>query len=147
MEKFFVKHYSSDERPIIKGNGFDGLSIGEERGDAEEFVSFINRELEAANQRELELMAVIERMKAASKFVHEDLVIRAKLAEDDSLNISQSALDGLIESIAIEPYQALREHEAEVLEEAAEVFEVIGHSQFKTPAEELQRMAEERRKN
>ena len=42
MEKFIVKHYSSDETPIIKGFGFDGLHIGENREEAEEFISFVN---------------------------------------------------------------------------------------------------------
>ena len=42
MEKFIVKHYCSTERPIIKGNGFDGLEIGEDREEAQEFISFIN---------------------------------------------------------------------------------------------------------
>lgn len=42
MERFAVKRYSSDDRPIIKGFGFDGLEVGLDREDAEEFVSFIN---------------------------------------------------------------------------------------------------------
>ena len=42
MEKFVVKHYSSEDRPIIKGNGFDGLEIGETREEAEEFIRFVN---------------------------------------------------------------------------------------------------------
>jgi len=42
MENFIIKHYSEEERPIIKGNGFDGLEIGEDREEAEEFVNFIN---------------------------------------------------------------------------------------------------------
>ena len=46
MEKFIVKHYSSDERPIIKGFGFDGLEIGEDREDSEDFIAFVNGLLE-----------------------------------------------------------------------------------------------------
>lgn len=42
MEPFVVKHYASDERPTIKGNGFDGLEIGEDREEAERFVAFVN---------------------------------------------------------------------------------------------------------
>lgn len=42
MEKFIVKHYQVDERPTIKGFGFDGLEIGNDREEAEEFVDFIN---------------------------------------------------------------------------------------------------------
>ncbi len=47
MEEFIVKHYLSDERPSIKGNGFDGLEIGEERDDAEEFISYVNKLIRA----------------------------------------------------------------------------------------------------
>lgn len=43
MKSFAVKHYVGTERPIIKGNGFDGLEIGEDREEAEDFIRFINR--------------------------------------------------------------------------------------------------------
>ena len=43
MRPFIVKHYSSDERPIIKGNGFDGLEVGESREEAQEFIAFVNK--------------------------------------------------------------------------------------------------------
>lgn len=46
MERFIVKHYTEDERPSIKGFGFDGLSIGDDREEAEEFISFINSVLD-----------------------------------------------------------------------------------------------------
>ncbi len=42
---FIVKHYSSDDRPSIKGNGFDGLEVGEDRQEAEEFINWINARL------------------------------------------------------------------------------------------------------
>lgn len=45
VEPFVVKHYASDERPCIKGNGFDGLEIGEDRGEAQTFVDWINARL------------------------------------------------------------------------------------------------------
>ena len=44
-EVFTVKHYGSDERPTIKGNGFDGLEIGTDREEAEEFVTWLNAAL------------------------------------------------------------------------------------------------------
>ena len=47
MEPFVVKHYSDDERPTIKGNGFDGLEIGETREEAEVFVSWVNAQRDA----------------------------------------------------------------------------------------------------
>jgi hypothetical protein len=42
---FVVRHYAEDERPMIKGNGFDGLEIGEDREEAEAFISWINARL------------------------------------------------------------------------------------------------------
>lgn len=45
VEPFVVKHYASDERPTIKGNGFDGLEVGTDREDAEEFVKWLNERL------------------------------------------------------------------------------------------------------
>ena len=42
MEMFIVKQYNS-EGPIIKGNGFDGLRVGEDRQEAQEFIDFINK--------------------------------------------------------------------------------------------------------
>lgn len=46
MERFIVKHYSDDEQPSIKGNGFDGLRIGQDREDAEAFIEFVNKLIE-----------------------------------------------------------------------------------------------------
>ena len=42
MEQFVVKHYSANERPMLKGNGFDGLEVGETREEAEIFVARVN---------------------------------------------------------------------------------------------------------
>jgi len=42
---FVVRHYTNDERPSIKGNGFDGLEIGEDRQEAEEFIAWINKRI------------------------------------------------------------------------------------------------------
>lgn len=44
-EPFVVKLYAGTDRPSIKGNGFDGLQIGEGREDAQEFVDWINARL------------------------------------------------------------------------------------------------------
>jgi hypothetical protein len=57
LEPFIVKHYSADERPTIKGNGFDGLEIGENREEAEAFVAFINTIAEEAVKQEREACA------------------------------------------------------------------------------------------
>lgn len=41
-EPFVVRHYTEDEGPIIKGNGFDGLRIGNDREEAQAFIDWIN---------------------------------------------------------------------------------------------------------
>lgn len=41
-ERFIVKRYAAEDRPIIKGNGFDGLEVGETREEAQAFVDWIN---------------------------------------------------------------------------------------------------------
>ena len=61
MEKFIVKQYASDERPIIKGFGFDGLEIGENREDAYEFVVFINSLIEACEAHGIAVERKIEK--------------------------------------------------------------------------------------
>lgn len=50
MHPFVVRHYIEDERPTIKGNGFDGLEIGEDRKEAEAFVAWINEKLARLGQ-------------------------------------------------------------------------------------------------
>lgn len=53
-EPFVVRFYTEDEGPILKGNGFDGCRIGEDREEAERVVSWINvriAALEAENAR------------------------------------------------------------------------------------------------
>lgn len=42
LEPFSVRHYVGDDRPTLKGNGFDGLEIGENREEAEFFVAWLN---------------------------------------------------------------------------------------------------------
>ena len=42
-EPFVVRHYASDDYPSIKGNGFDGLQVGEDREEAEEFIAWVNK--------------------------------------------------------------------------------------------------------
>jgi len=52
LTKFIVKQY--DYRPIIKGNGFDGLRLGEDREEAEKFIDFINKIIEVYNESDKE---------------------------------------------------------------------------------------------
>lgn len=54
IERFYVKHYSSDDRPSIKGNGFDGLTLGEDRREAEEFIRWVNDLLDELTERRAE---------------------------------------------------------------------------------------------
>jgi hypothetical protein len=42
VEPFVLKHYAGEERPTLKGNGFDGLEIGGDRDEAQKFVDWVN---------------------------------------------------------------------------------------------------------
>lgn len=45
-EPFAVKHYADTERPIFKGNGFDGIEIADTREEAESLAAFVNQLIE-----------------------------------------------------------------------------------------------------
>ena len=42
INPFYVKQYNPGDRPTVKGNGFDGIEVGETREEAEEFIIFVN---------------------------------------------------------------------------------------------------------
>jgi len=50
MQKFIVKHYEGDSNPIAKGNGLDGTILGNDREDAEKFLSSINKMIDLCNE-------------------------------------------------------------------------------------------------
>jgi len=52
-EKFIVKHYVDTPHPCIKGNGFDGLTIGDYRDEAEQFIEFVNELIDFKNKHSL----------------------------------------------------------------------------------------------
>ena len=65
QEPFVVKHYSGDERPIIKGNGFDGLEVGQDREEAQAFADWVNARLappqrQPLTEKEIEALARYE---------------------------------------------------------------------------------------
>ena len=113
-------------------------------------IGSMRQQLEAAKQRELELLAVIERMKAAYDKA-------TKVSNFDSWDDFVAASNELSEVFNIEPSQALREHEAELFEKFGNgVLETVNHSDVdnhdfedgkEAVAREALRMAEERRKN
>jgi hypothetical protein len=74
MEPFVVRHYTGEERPTIKGNGFDGLEIGEDREEAERFVAFVN----AIRKQALEEAA---RELEDSEYRHEAAIVRALIRQ------------------------------------------------------------------
>lgn len=64
MEDFVVRHYSVDERPTIKGNGFDGLHVGENREEAQVLTDYINRKFDKLRRLSVShaaLLAALER--------------------------------------------------------------------------------------
>ena len=52
MEHFAVKHYSDEPHPSIKGNGFDGLVVGNYREEAERFIGFVNNLMGRNSEKE-----------------------------------------------------------------------------------------------
>lgn len=60
IENFVVKHYHGDDRPTIKGNYFDGLEIGEDREEAEEFIKFVNNIINKNKQLEERVVSLEE---------------------------------------------------------------------------------------
>ena len=52
IKPFIIKHYNADEYPILKGNGFDGLAIAENREMAEYFAKWLNARLAAVPKHE-----------------------------------------------------------------------------------------------
>src|ERR1700744_2661389 len=48
-EHFIVKHYTEREGPVFKGNGFDGIRVGDDREEAEELAAWINQRLDEAH--------------------------------------------------------------------------------------------------
>jgi len=64
MEMFVIKNYEGDGHPTIKGNGIDGLIIGEEREEAEEFIDAVNKAI-------FNYDAIWEERKAVLKFIEQ----------------------------------------------------------------------------
>ena len=60
-EQFIVKHYSEDERPTLKGHGFDGLVIGDDRQEAQDFVDYLNTMLRQQQAEIEELKDIVLR--------------------------------------------------------------------------------------
>ena len=54
-DKFIIKHYADDPHPTLKGNGFDGLVIGDYREEAEGFITYINNRIEQLQEQVAEL--------------------------------------------------------------------------------------------
>ncbi|SEB24732.1 hypothetical protein SAMN05192564_1152 [Paraburkholderia sartisoli] len=71
MEPFVVRHYTGEDRPTIKGNGFDGLQVGEDRDEAERFVAFVNAIREQALEEAAQ--AVDKMAKSAVRYEERDV--------------------------------------------------------------------------
>lgn len=60
-DPFYVKHYVGQAHPSIKGNGFDGLTIGDEREEAQEFVDWVNSKIGVEAEKEPDEPAICEK--------------------------------------------------------------------------------------
>ncbi len=52
MDKFVIKHYTDEPHPTLKGNGFDGLVIGDYRDEAQNFIDFVNNLIDFRKSQE-----------------------------------------------------------------------------------------------
>lgn len=77
VERFVVKSYG--ERPILKGNGFDGIPVGDTREEAQRFVDWLNSILLGASRDSFaEQFAIRE----GAMVFYEDSYFDARPAED-----------------------------------------------------------------
>lgn len=56
---FSVRFYVGSDAPELRGMGFDGLRIGDDREDAQEFVDWLNTQIESIDA----LKAEVERLR------------------------------------------------------------------------------------
>lgn len=45
IQPFVVKHFGTNDRPTVEGNGFRGLELGHTREEAERFITWVNDRL------------------------------------------------------------------------------------------------------
>ena len=64
-DKFIIKHYADDPHPTLKGNGFDGLVIGDYREEAEGFITYINNRIEQLQEQVEDLTSENNRLERA----------------------------------------------------------------------------------
>lgn len=73
MEHFVVKFYTGDEGPTIKGNGMDGLRVGETREDAEEFAAWVNALIDDCERKSEALDVMNSKVVLIPKWVSEHI--------------------------------------------------------------------------
>lgn len=128
-------------------NRIDLIGASIAAANATQELHNVKKQLKAAKQRELELMAVIENTRMALSDGHE--LNMSNYSEDEVIDLNYAWTNAFLE-IDKDPSQALREHEAKALEEAADYLDnhccATGHITSDSTLNELRRMAEERRK-
>lgn len=125
----------------------DAEQLAHDLSLAEENITLLEQQLEAAKQENLELLAVIEQAKQLFAEINHTIFTMPPIRIGDSTIVDEVDVF-LIDNSG--PAQVLREHEAKLLEEAADVAKDLSERTEVFECAEierrLRRMAEERRK-
>lgn len=100
-EHFIVRHYTEDEAPMFKGNGFDGTRVGDDREDAELLAAWINQRLDRMSSLETEAQryhealrgVICERSELQARIRELEAEMRS-IAEYDCVNSHTNKCDG-----------------------------------------------------
>jgi len=103
IEHFVVKHYTAEEGPVIKGNGFDGLRIGEDREEAEDFVKWVNARLYRITRLEGALSSELNQRSASD--MAEDLAHEGDSGVSGSAPHIQDIREAVLEYLAKLPVE------------------------------------------
>lgn len=109
---FVIRHYTDDERPTIKGNGFDGLEIGEDRQEAEEFINWVNTKIFEEKQRGEESI-IEDETKNPWKAAVIDYLVCAFLLNEENSKDPKKALHDIVSwetQLALDPRVSERAH-------------------------------------
>ena len=105
VEPFVVKYYTDDRYPSIKGNGWDGLRVGDDRDEAEEFVKWLNGRLAAAQparqgEQRKPLSKILAEARASETYRVESEALEREWQVEQGTDIPLEQLDNLYADVA-----------------------------------------------
>ena len=96
MSEFVIKHYDADQRPILKGHGFDGLEIGNYRDEAEEFIEYVNSRIKHLEQQLEDKNKRIEELEKAICIYFREFILDGSYIIDMDEDADSKAIDNFI---------------------------------------------------